>query len=242
MPSGFSFLFPAGSRPRADAVAQVAARAAGLPGFAISHAPAGDQGWLEVIQTGLTFDLTGLAPGKPAPAPRIAHRFGLAADASLVGEAVALAPTVHLAGGERMLPVVRAGAAIAAALAALDGIVAVCWEPARSAMAPAIFIAAIRGWLGGGAFPALGLAALARNAQGAIESEGLAFFTGQELTIAPGTCDSPREEARLATRLIHQLVESGRLDDAIDIGGVDGERLRIAPQGDKTMLMVCRPR
>ena len=49
-------------------------------------------------------------------------------------------------------------------------------------MAPAYFMSAVRAWLVGGAFPALGLTALREEQDGALHSEGLALFTGYEVT------------------------------------------------------------
>ena len=53
--------------------------------------------------------------------------------------------------------------------------------PARTAIEPELFVRSVDAWLGGGAFPALGLVALTDTPEGGLISEGLTFFAGQEI-------------------------------------------------------------
>lgn len=190
-----------------------------------------------MLSAGLTFDLTGLRP-MTAPLPAIAHRYGLAADfAPHAMEAITIVPGEHLRGGEAMTPVVRAMAGTACDLARATGAAALVWHPARSAMAVEVFARAVAGWLDGGAFPAIGLTALVVDTDGTLRSEGLAFFTGQELSIrlSPGT---PRQAAGIAVRLIDTLVDAEPLRERREFTGPDGERLIAEPSSDYAVIHI----
>ena len=225
-------LYEAGRRPSVDAVRQAAA-ASGA--FVISFDPGDNSGWAELLITGLTFDVAGLAPGPAEAPPEVAHRFGLADGWLGDGlEAVLVRPGAHLAGAAAMLPVVRGCAALAAALATGTGAAALVWIPARTAMAPDYFAATIGDWLGGGAFPALGLTALTPGGPGLI-SEGLAFFTGQELEVSG---DDLAAAGRVAVRLVHTLIGHGPLTAPIELTGPDGEPLFAEPSRDGSRVCV----
>ena len=225
-------LYERGQRPSIDAVRH-AAETSGT--FGLSHDPGVDAGWAEALVTGLTFDLCGLAPGAGEAVPPIAHRFGLAEDwrGDLL-EAVLVKPGAHLAGAAAMLPVVRACVALGAALAGQTGATAVVWIPARSAMTPDYFAATVADWQGGGAFPALGLTALVAGGFG-MTSEGLAFFTGQEIEVCG---DDLAHAGRIAVRLIHGLASHGPLLVPTDLTGPDGERLLAQPSDDGCKVRV----
>lgn len=206
---GLSFLFAPGTRPDADAIARLSAAAGDVVSFAISHRPAEHPYWLELLALGLTFDLLGLAPGIAADTVEPAHAFGLPLAQVHALESLTIRPGPHLAAGGSLLPVVRAMTALGCEFAALPGVVAVGWEPARSVMAPDYYRRAIGAWLKGGVFPGLGLTALSRTADGAVESVGLAFFIGSELRLERVDGESPPDTARFALRLIHDLVANG---------------------------------
>ena len=236
-PSGLSLIFGAGHRPNADDVARLAEHG-GARAFSISHRPGTYDGWLELLVHGLTFDLVGLAPAACAPPAAVAHHYGFADGAVPAGEAIWLRPGAHLSGGENLLPVVRAAAALGAALAGLPGGSALVWHPARTAVEPGWFRRTVDEWLAGGGFPALGLTALVRENDGAVRSEGLAFFTGQELRLEmPGGSDSSRS-GKIAVRLIHTLVEDGAVLSGVEFQGPDGERLRAEPADNGRVLRV----
>ncbi len=244
--SRLSLMFGPGQRPSAADIVHLSrsgrksARAAGAPGFAVSHRPE-PADWLELLAGGMTFDLVGLAPAAAAPMPATAHFYGFPdATCALAAEAITLMPGDHLRGGQNLLPVIRTMAGLAARLAALVDVTAVVWHPARCAMAPVPFAAAIARWLTGGAFPALGLTALVREDDGAIRSEGLAFFTGQELYIEPLIGKNTAENAKIATRLINQLVGSDPIDQPFETTGPNGEYLSVVPSRNDGYLRVWR--
>ncbi|MFM5908546.1 MAG: hypothetical protein ACKOPO_13335 [Novosphingobium sp.] len=184
--------------------------------------PEPDEGWLELLAMGLTFDLSGLVPLAPASASPAEHYFGV--DRASLGdtkEIVRLCPGPHLSGANRMLPVIRVLAGLGAELARLPGILAVSWESASTRMAPAYFMSAIRAWLSGGAFPALGLTGLVRRDDGGLESRGFSLFAGYELAIEPVPGETPQDAAKLAARVMHHLVQFGNkgLDKITDARG-----------------------
>lgn len=158
------------------------------------------------------------------------------------GEWLALGTGQHLAGGENLLPVVRAMAGVVQALLALPGASAVAWGPARSVLSPEYFRRAVGAWLAGGAFPALGLTALVKDASGAMNSEGLSFFTGQELRIDPILASNPAAAGKIAIRLIHSLVSGWSVPSPTEIAGPSGEVLGVEPTGNGRILRVWKTR
>lgn len=238
-----SLLYAAGERPSADDVARLLdGQAAPSEQMArISHRPDEAEGWVELLASGLTFDLSGLAPASPiSPEPDV-HRFGVSADMqSAALEEVVLAPGEHTASGAAMLPIVRVMCGLGARLALLGKVKAVCWHPAHSWMEPSYFRRIIAAWLGGGAFPALGLTALVRTPDGALESRGLAFFTGQELRMDAREGESAAATAKLAVRVIDLLVRQGRVGQQFDLPGPDGKQLLVVPSPDGEIVRVSR--
>lgn len=238
-----TLLYAPGRRPDAAAVEALAAAGAGsrtgagaisgtgpVTAFAVTHRPAPQAQWLELLTTGLTFDLRGLAPGAAAGHTGFVHRYGLRDDAAEGdAEALTIAPGPHLAGGEGLLPVVRAAAGLALALAALPGAVAIGWRPARALSGAAHFRASVGAWLAGGAFPALGLTALERAPDGAMTSEGLAALIGQELWLEPAAGSAPADDARLAVRLIDRLIATGAIRQTMTVEPIAGHRLTLEP-------------
>nr|WP_166175767.1 hypothetical protein [Altererythrobacter segetis] len=248
--SAVSLLFAAGRRPEAAAIRDFAQRHGG---FAISFdpsvdratatAPIDDQGqdWLELLASGLTFDLVGLRPGPPSEPPPCVHAYALAANAEAAGlEAITMRPGPHLAGGHTMLPVVRSLAWLAATLSEIEGVEAVAWQPARSWSGPAYFRGGVLRWIEGGVFPGLGLTALAVTPDGGMQSEGLSLFAGQDLRIEPELMLDKAEGAKIGVRLIDFLVEAGPIDAPQRVTGPDGQALRLEPSANGRFIRVWR--
>lgn len=228
--NGLSMVFAAGKRPSVDDVVRLLA-SPDMAGAAahVSYRPPDDaDGWLELLVSGLTFDLSGLRPGKPTAMPPHAHNFGLGPEQGKAGlEAIGLVPGRHIASGFAMIPVVQAMTTLAAHIALPLGAEAVCWHPAASWMEPQYFSRVTLNWLSGGAFPALGLTAVGPSPEGGVHSEGLAFFAGQELQV-DGRADEPvAETAKLAVRFIDYIVNNGPFRQDLAFDGPGGERLRL---------------
>lgn len=238
--SGLALLFEPHARPTADDVAALIARSAAVSRvLSISHRPTAEEGWLEVLCRGLTFDVTGLAPGREEPVPTIAHRFGFETDFVVPPvEAVTVCVGQHLAGGGNLLPVVRAHVEVARALMALPGVWAAVWCPADIAMSPQHFERVVSTWLDGGAFPVLGLTTVVREEDGGMRSHGLSFFTGQEVRIEPISGRNPAQLGKIIIRLIHRLVEGGGQDIPSEITGPEGQLLLVEPTDNGHVLRV----
>lgn len=238
--SGLALLFEPQSRPGADDVAALIARSASVARvLSISHRPPAGEGWIEVLCRGLTFDITGLAPAHPDPAPTIQHHIGFPADSDLsLVEGVNVCVGQHLSGGDNLLPVVRAHVEVGRALMGLPGVRAAVWCPADIAMSPAHFERVVSGWLNGGPFPALGLTALVRDADGGLRSHGLTFFTGQEVRIEPIPGENSARLGKIIVRLIHRLVEGGSIHAPSQITGPDGDVLFVEPANNGQLLRV----
>lgn len=233
-----SLVFAAGHRPTGKSVADAAQQDGSTGAYSISHRPDESEGWLELLSSGLTFDCLGLAPGDAAPSPARGAMLGL--DAIPDGEAVALRPGPHIAAGRGMLPVVRVLAAVGMRLATLPGVRAVCWQPAGSWMEPGYYRRVVGDWLGGGAFPALGLTSLRRESNGAMVSLGLGLLIGQELRFEPERNLSAGAVARISVRLINELISNGPLTEPQEFTGADGEQLLAVPVrgGEQLRVMV----
>ncbi len=235
-------MFDAGQRPRAEKIRELAS---GTGLFTLSIDPSGegdeDDGWLELLVNGLTFDLVGLGASQPPAAPVCQHQFALAPDFSQSSlEAITLTPGPHLSGGGAMFPVVRCLAYLGAQLAAIEGVRAVAWHPAQTCSAPDYFQRGVTGWIEGGPFPGLGLTALTSNPDGSMQSEGLALFTSQELRLAPEMCGNRAEAAKVALRLLNWLVEHGRIEQPFTFTGPSGETLELEPVDNSSILNVWK--
>lgn len=247
---GISLIFAPGRRPDEEALhlySQESLKFAINPdisalskGETISPAAGDDSSLaLELLIGGLTFDIIGLAPGLAAPLPTCSYKIDLKQGFDITGcEALRIEPGPHLQGGERIIPIVRAMAELAAALCALPNLLAVAWHPAKSCIQPAYFASVVANWLDGGVFPAHGLVGLTTVADGALQSEGVAFFTGQELRIEPELMDDPAVANKIAVRLIDHLVTTGPLDRLVEIGGPDGRLLRVEPSENGRLARV----
>lgn len=211
-------------------------------GGAFAAARARDEVWLELLREGLTFDLVGLAPGRPLSAPAITHRFDFPAEpAGSELQAIAIMPGPHLAGGERSMPVLRGMLALARDLTQhFEDVEAVFWPPSGSIIGRRFFESVVSAWLEGGAFPALGLIAFEETADKALQSVGLAFWIGQELRIEAPLSTDKVAATRLAVRLINQLVMVGGIEESERVVAPDGTRLVMHASRNSQFVRVRR--
>lgn len=143
-----------------------------------------------------------------------------------------LAPGPHLAGAAHVMPVLRTMLRLAATLAEQwKGATELLWSPAGTLVRADLFIAAIDAWLGGGAFPAPILVGSLLRADGQVTSDGLTFFTGQELALSPALSADPTAARRLINRLVDRLLELPSLAEPTRLVLEDGRGLRLFPAG-----------
>ena len=250
--AGVYLLFDAHCRPDRDAIC---AALESLPLVGITHDPTEaphpaaatteaakqqEARWLELILSGMTFDLLGLAPGPAVEKPAITHRYGCADD--LEGkEALALVPGPHLSDGANSLPIVRAMLDLACGLARqLDGAETICWSPARSAVATTMLCQSVDRWIGGGPFPAMGLTGFTAREDGRLTSVGLDYFVGQELAFAPSLARDKVAATKLGARLVHEIVGSGRIEQERHHRFEDGLTVLLSPRSDSRIIEVTR--
>ncbi|WP_298303140.1 hypothetical protein [uncultured Erythrobacter sp.] len=242
--------------------------AACYPNVAISHDPAGDASIhliatdgesvehrgetlagarddrhaMELVRDGLTFDLSGLAPGEGAEFPLVKHRFDIDhLPEPCEYEVLHLAPGHHLSGGERLLPVSMCLFGLARDLVDhFDELAGVIWPPAMSVIGHQFFESVITAWLDGGPFPALGLTAFRETADGALESEGLDFWINQEVRLEPPLSAEKVSATRLGVRLINQLVLVGGLEKGERVVAPDGTTLVMRPSRNGKLVRVWR--
>ncbi|MGE3689918.1 MAG: hypothetical protein AB7F98_00910 [Novosphingobium sp.] len=227
-----SLLFSEDGRPTADDVLQ--ALASGPHGHALaiqaSQPRGAGEGWLELLASGLTFDLIGLAPGEGEGIPEARHVYGLGSEVpGQTFEAIALVPGPHVAGAGSVLPVVRSMAGLARELALRLETRAVCWAPAGCWMDTSYFARIVEGWLGGGAFPALGFTGMERTPDGGVQSQGLAHFAGQELRVEARRGETAADTVKLAVRAMDHIVRHGPVTGRQELTGPGGELLLVEP-------------
>jgi len=240
--AGMSLLFADGKRPSAIDVERVLNSAElSNSGACISFRPDGDEGWIELLVNGLTFDMAGLKPATADRLPECAYSFGLGDVSTLSGlEAVSIVPGQHIYGGHAMQPVVRSMASVVAQLALPLSAKAVCWHPASIWMEPSYFARIVMNWVSGGAFPALGLTAVDRTEDGAVLSRGLDYFIGQEVMLPPVAGEEAADTVKLAVRLIDFLVRNGPLDKPQELEGPGGEAMLAEPVEKGSRVRIIR--
>lgn len=204
--AGVSLLFAPGERPGLDALR--AALDSCQTQAEIIHADE-DRGTADVIVSGLVFEVDGLAPAAVQGADPTGGDHGFSDSSLSEGQhAVRLFPGHALSGGLSLAAVSRALLALAAELAVSLPVHAVRWHPADTVIDAHAFSRSVLAWLAGGAFPAPGLVALTRLADGSVVSRGLAHFVGQEMTLRG---DTDEHGLKLAARVVDQIVRTGPL-------------------------------
>jgi hypothetical protein len=239
--SGVSLLFASGSRPDADAVARALSTLdESTPGAVISYRPDPDEGWLELLTSGLTFELHGLCPAEPMTLTMPRYSFGFDGVALANLESTALVTGPHIFAGRAMVPIVRTITGLAASLALALPVSAICWEPAAIWMAPGYFTRLVVSWLAGGPFPALGLTAIDVDEEGIVRSRGLGFFRGQEIEVSPRIGEPRTDTIKLALRVIDNLIRKGRIERRTQLDSPSDRSIIAEPTADLKLVRVWR--
>ena len=212
----------------------------GKSGEGSSGGPDGEHRWAELLSRGLTFDLRGLLPEIPVALPGYDQAFDFEEQPeNLDLETLWLLPGKHLAGGERSMPVVRGLVGLCRDMTRHFGeLRAVVWPAARTLIGRRFFESTVTAWLEGGAFPALGLTAFRQMPDGALQTNGLSFFIGQELRIEPVLADDRVAATRLGIRLVNHLVLMNGIKGEERIAAPDGRNLVLAPSLNREIVRV----
>lgn len=194
---------------------------------------------LELLASGLLFDCRWPEAALGIGMPDILGRHGLPPEFETRHlRPVRLMTNTRATGGNVALPLAQEVLGMAARFSTLPDFSAAIWHPGRSVMGQAYLRSVSANWIEGGIFPTRGLIALREMPDGAIQSEGLAFFIGQEMRIEPELLGDPDIADRIAARLVDRLIGAGRADTALDIMGSDGRKLRVAPSSNGRILRV----
>lgn len=189
----------------------------------------------ELVLDGLTFEAFPLASTQRAPDYTV-RPFDLP-----VGESLVLLPGPHLASVTRTLPVVRRQWSLAARLCDLmRGVAGIGWAPSRTLMPIDSFRQMVGAWRGQQVFPPLGVVTFGPALGNALQSRGLAYFTGQELRIEPELAGDRDHAVRLGLRLAETLVHRGPLTEPEQFGDPAGGAIRLEPSANHKYVRVWR--
>jgi len=228
--SGVSLLFGPGERPCATLLGEVLGR---LQTTARLGYVARDRDRAELLASGLSFDVTGLAVEEGVGnTPRQDPAEGEPL------EAMCIAPGASIAAGGTLAPVFRLQIALAAELALCLPVRRVHWHSAGTTIEPAMFSRKALAWLAGGAFPAAELIALHALHDGSIVSQGLAHFAGQELALQGAGLDRAAS-LTLAAAIIDRLVRDGAVRHGTR-WTIAGETLWLDPSQRGERLWIAR--
>jgi len=217
-------LFPFDRRPGAR---QVSAACAGSDFV--------DSDGVSLQRSGLVFDLVGLSPGPAIPVPDMQPRDGEHLMSSRV-HAVSLRLGPHIAAGKRSVAVLREWFALAQGIAdQLEG-VTICWVPGEVAIPTEKLAPHLAEWDARGQVPVGLLATFRRTLDGAIQSQGLEYFTGQEFRIEPPLVGGDQEP--LARLLFAHLFFAGTQEETGQLTAPDGHALRLEPSANGRYVRV----
>lgn len=207
--------------------------------YFVSHAPEVTEGWAEVLSNGLAFDLLGLRDGQAIPAPDITSTVGFALPDPAQSRWLKVAPGPHLAGAERLLPVIRVISMLLMELAKVGPATAIAWLPARLIVKTEVFARAVLPWLEGGAFPAPAFVAMHRETDGSLRTEGLNFLIGQEFLLRPGASGDLKQLPFVALRLVDWLVANGPVMESARAVLAGTGAVSLEAQGSERILARC---
>ena len=195
----------------------------------------------EIVQDGLTYDLyilprtAGYVRAEHMPPLhhlcRERHRRAF----------IVVEPGPHVTTALAMLPVVRTQWQVAEQLCGMtDTVAAVGWGPSEVELPTAVFQAVAKGWVADGIFPPQGLIAINSALGGALQSCGLAHFTGQELRLEAELASDEAHATRLGLRIAETLIHRGPLTEVEQLADPGGGAIRLEPSVNGKFVRVWR--
>ena len=236
-------LFPHGTRPTARRVHGQC----GTSGFADASGPdlteyehkvdiAAPTG-LGLQRAGLVFDLVGLAPGPPIAVPDMGEEQAMREPILPTRtEASSLRLGPHIVAGKGSLAILREWFGLASGLAETFGATTLCWVPGGVVVPLDRLPHHLHAWDDRGDVPVNLLASFRRTLDGAVQSHGLAFFTGQEFRIEPPLVRGG--EDGLARLIFSHLFYAGEQTVTGELAAPDGTPLRLEPSGNRRFVRV----
>ncbi len=192
---------------------------------------------ISLQRSGLVFDLVGLAPGPAIPVPELGGRGSGGGDivpSRTLAASLRLGP--HISAGRNSLAVLREWFAITQGIATHFDAVMICWTPGGVAIPIDKLGPHLAEWDARGQVPVSLLASFPYTLDGAIQSHGLRYFTGQEFRI-----ESPlvgAEETPLARLLFSHLFFAGTQEETGQLTAPDGHALRLQPSDNGRYVRV----
>ncbi|MBX7495959.1 hypothetical protein K3172_08860 [Qipengyuania sp. 6B39] len=197
---------------------------------------------LELLRDGLTFDCLGLGDGPGVDISKPRHLVGsVASPRKAPSEAIGLFPGPHLADGAHSLPVVRTQLSLAVdIMGRFAACVGAMWLPSASLIAADTFSRLVSGWLNGGPFPGPLLIGWTQSDRRTGRTDGLSFFLGRELELEAALNSDRPAAAKLALRLVHELVGRGENDFPAHLDFAGWPRIALLADDDaKLIRAVC---
>lgn len=179
-------------------------------------------------RSGLTFDFVGLAPGPAVPVPDLPHMDRLPDDIGFFGaHATSLRLGPHIEAGRRSQSILREWFSLAETILSSFGGIGVCWVPAEGVYSGVALASNLKVWAERGEMPVHLFARFRRTLDGAVQSQGLSFFTGQEFRIEPSLAGDDNDG--LARLIFSHLFYTGALLETAQLVAPDGHALRLKP-------------
>ena len=143
----------------------------------------------------------------------------------------------HIAAGGHNLFVLREWFGLAHRIARVFGASSICWVPCAVVIGRDRLTERLRAWDGRGEVPVALLASFRPTLDGAIQSHGLAHFTGQEFRIEQQLAEGEGGEA-LARLIFAHLFYSGRQEQTGELASPQGYSLRLEPSANGRFVRV----
>ncbi len=245
-PTGLHFLFSAGATPSAGEFVKLTAEGTTFQSNVIApdtHSSVEDRSPIvELVRSGLTFDLSGFAPSSSSAGCQPKHFIGVDREIIREGcEGLLLNLGPHLQGVHSNLLVVREMLTLSAEIAGvIPKCVAMQWLPSATAISTERFVHNVTRWTDHGEFPVDPLIALQLKSIGGTHSEGLTLFTGQELRIEPEATLDPNSVIQIGKRLLGYLALRGPISKAEEVAGPDGSPIRLEPSNNGKFVRAWR--
>lgn len=232
-----------GQLPSLTGVLDAVARAPVLSAVAPLGVNDMSEALIELNCNGATFDLRN---GGLLSDPLLSHNPALKAREEhsrneIPTETLTIVPSGHIKSAQSSIPIVKAWWLTAAQLAAeLENCAGVIWGPSAERFLVSDFVEQSDRWNNKGIFPPSGLVQCIDDLDDGLRTDGLSFFTKQELRIEPELVDDRDFAARLGRRLAQTLIHRETLIAAEEFIGPDGRKLKLVPSKNGKFVRVWR--